>query len=340
MEPACRTKPPIRFGSTLRVASTLRPDAFSICFEDRLARPSSESSIRGRQLDVQPPLLRGHRRSNSRAISSISPIRPFSATSRRKLRRSSSASPIRSSMTCGLRLRVELRVCEARSAAPERRGRPRRSRRAPRGPAFSRPFSFAASNRARAYVRWTAAIGPSPLSSTREVEVLDRVVDQAPMVGVVEHLAGDLLRSRSASARPPRRGSAAARAASRPRSAASSPRAGAGGRPRSLPSRAGRWASATLRVSARISSACPRAWPISARCSSSSLRASSRAFSASSIERRIRSRRSSIIFWIGPNAYFFSTKSVIRKQTRVQIIRPGTTLIRSLAATRVHQIRT
>ena len=55
--------------------------------------------------------------------------------------------------------------------------------------------------------------------------------------------------------------------------------------------------------------------------------------SASSIDRRIRSRRSSIVFWIGPKAYFFSTKSVIANAISVQIIRPGTTLIRALAAT-------
>jgi hypothetical protein len=53
------------------------------------------------------------------------------------------------------------------------------------------------------------------------------------------------------------------------------------------------------------------------------LRASSRARSASSIDWRIRSRRSSIAFWIGPNANAFSTKSAIRKQTIVQIISPG-----------------
>src|SRR5919109_490214 len=60
--------------------------------------------------------------------------------------------------------------------------------------------------------------------------------------------------------------------------------------------------SATRRASARISSAWPRACPISARCSWSSLRASSRAWSASSSERLMRSRRSSMSFWIGPNA--------------------------------------
>jgi hypothetical protein len=41
------------------------------------------------------------------------------------------------------------------------------------------------------------------------------------------------------------------------------------------------------------------------------------------IDSRIRSRRSSIVFWIGPKAYRLSTKSVIAKQTIVQIIRPG-----------------
>src|SRR5581483_11988902 len=60
--------------------------------------------------------------------------------------------------------------------------------------------------------------------------------------------------------------------------------------------------SRVLRASPRICSASPRACPISWRCSSSSRRASSRALSASSIERRICSRRSSMRFWIGPNA--------------------------------------
>jgi hypothetical protein len=47
----------------------------------------------------------------------------------------------------------------------------------------------------------------------------------------------------------------------------------------------------------------------------------------------MRSRRSSIVFWIGPKANFFSTKNVIAKQTSVQIIRPGTTSISGEAAT-------
>ena len=90
--------------------------------------------------------------------------------------------------------------------------------------------------------------------------------------------------------------------------------------------------SATLRASARIVPASLFAWPISCLCSSSSLRASARACSASSTAERMRSRRSSIIFWIGPNANFLSTKKVIAKQTSVQIIRPGTTSISGDAA--------
>ena len=39
----------------------------------------------------------------------------------------------------------------------------------------------------------------------------------------------------------------------------------------------------------------------------------------------MRSRRLSIIAWMRPNASFFNTKNVIRKQTIVQIISPGVT---------------
>ena len=46
----------------------------------------------------------------------------------------------------------------------------------------------------------------------------------------------------------------------------------------------------------------------------------------------IDSCRLSIMFWIGPNAYFFRTKSAIRKQTIVQIISPGVTEISGLDA--------
>src|SRR4051794_6702652 len=91
-------------------------------------------------------------------------------------------------------------------------------------------------------------------------------------------------------------------------------------------------ASRVLRASAMICSASPRASCISLRCSSSRLRASWRALSASSIDRRICSRRSSIIVWIGPNAYFLSTKNVMKNATIVQIIRPGVTWMRALDA--------
>src|SRR5579885_3027342 len=96
-----------------------------------------------------------------------------------------------------------------------------------------------------------------------------------------------------------------------------------------------RWASATLRASARICSASLFARPISARCSSSSLCASSRARSASSSDWRIRSRRASMYAWTGPNAYFFSTTRVIANATSVQIIRPGVTWISGFAATSI-----
>src|SRR3954452_14601151 len=46
----------------------------------------------------------------------------------------------------------------------------------------------------------------------------------------------------------------------------------------------------------------------------------------------MRSRRVSIICWIGPNAYRFSTNRTTRKQMIVQIIRPGLTSIRGFAA--------
>ena len=86
-------------------------------------------------------------------------------------------------------------------------------------------------------------------------------------------------------------------------------------------------ASATFRASARMSAASPFASAISWRCCSRRPRASSRALSASSTAARIRSRRSSIVFWIGPNANCLSTKNVSAKQISVQIISPGTTSI-------------
>jgi hypothetical protein len=37
-------------------------------------------------------------------------------------------------------------------------------------------------------------------------------------------------------------------------------------------------------------------------------------------------------FWIGPKAYRFSTKNVMKKNTRVQIIRPGMIFVSGLVA--------
>ena len=80
----------------------------------------------------------------------------------------------------------------------------------------------------------------------------------------------------------------------------------------------------------RISSACDLRLGDEPRFSSRSCRASSRALSASSSASRMRSRRASIIPWIRPNASFLSTKKTIRNVMTVQIMRPGTTVIRSL----------
>ena len=109
---------------------------------------------------------------------------------------------------------------------------------------------------------------------------------------------------------------------------ASSPRAAAGGRPRAPRACAARCASATCRASARISSASVLRLGRSAcgapRAACAPPRGRGRPPRATA---RIRSRRSSIAFWIGPNANRLSTKSVIRKQTIVQIISPGVTWI-------------
>ena len=84
-----------------------------------------------------------------------------------------------------------------------------------------------------------------------------------------------------------------------------------------------------LRVFTRLCSA--------SRCSATNCSASARARSASSSASRIRSRRASIAFWIGLNAYRRRTKNVIPNAMSVQIIRPGTTLISPESATMVER---
>jgi hypothetical protein len=138
--------PPIRLGSTFRVASIVRPDASSICF--RSVRASlSESSYAVVSSTFSRRSSAASSRSNSRAISSISPMRPFSATSRRKFRASSSAPPSSSSSSSifargsswGFRRIVRSSGTSWTAAAKSVRSALT---------SFSRPSSFAASNSA------------------------------------------------------------------------------------------------------------------------------------------------------------------------------------------------
>src|SRR3954451_10777794 len=80
--------------------------------------------------------------------------------------------------------------------------------------------------------------------------------------------------------------------------------------------------SAVLRARAMISSACSRASLRRARYSSRIFFASSRVFSASSMESRIALARLSRASWIRGKATLLSTYIVIPKTSSVQIIRP------------------
>ena len=308
-EPAWRTRPPIRSGSTLRVASTFRPDAFSI-WPTIAARVVVGELDRRRQLDLEPALLARRRGARTRAaISSTSPARPFSASRRRKLRTSSSEPPSTPSSALAF---ARGSSCGFRSTARSSGTSPAtahevgqlladdlelpfflaRRRRAPRRRCGGRRLSLLLLRAPRSRAR-----GSPPRSGAggRRRRAPCRSPSRRPRASSVRDLLADLLE------RAPRLGLDLA---------AASPRAGAAGRPRSPRARA---RAARRRPGAprtRISSASCRACPIRARCSSSSLRASSRARSASSIDCRIRSRRSSIVFWIGPNANRLSTKSV------------------------------
>ena len=110
-EPTWRTMPPIRSGSTVRVASTLRPERCSIW--PTIARASSsESSKAVVSSTVSSPSSAAASRSNSSATSATSPARPFSTSRRRKLRTSGSRSPGDRLDGGRLRALVELRVAE------------------------------------------------------------------------------------------------------------------------------------------------------------------------------------------------------------------------------------
>src|SRR6266536_432407 len=112
--------PPSSAGSTLRVASTVRPAAFSI-WSTIFCASSSVSSRAVVSSTARRCSSRAIKRSNSFAISSSSPARPFSAVKRRKFLNSGSSSPARSERidafaedsTCGFRSTARRR-CGAR----------------------------------------------------------------------------------------------------------------------------------------------------------------------------------------------------------------------------------
>ena len=239
--------------------------------------------MRGRQLDVEDPLLGGDERVELVGdLARAPPARPFSASRRRKLTTSSSAPCAIRVEHVGLHAASRLRVleqrrelgrvrstasrsccscaCTASSVALLLRGLEERARidavrdgydRLPSS--CEKSISASASSIRRC---WSA-----PVSDLR---VIFSAASEAELADLVADLAERLLRS------PARSGGA-------------SPRAGAGGPPRSPARTRSRCASATRRASPRISSDSDFAWPISLRCSSSRLRASSRARSASSI---------------------------------------------------------
>ena len=189
-EPTWRTIPPIRAGSTLRVASTERPEDFSIFFRIDVGLVVGEL-VRRRQLDGQPLLL-GRDERFELAVDLVDLRRPpLLGEQGRKLRISSSAPPRISSSAAVRSSRVELRVREHAAqlghlldrgdeVAELARGRPRAAS-APSPP-----------RRATARTCGAATATSSLALQRREVEVADRVLDQLAVVVAVEHLAGHL----------------------------------------------------------------------------------------------------------------------------------------------------
>ena len=270
-------------GSTVRVASTVRPEACSICRDDRAAS-SSDELVRGRQLDRRA-------RPCARSTSASNSSRDLAKLARAALLRDE-ADEVADELVgalgdlaehVGLRRRVELRVGEERARARAiastasansrevardrvdavlRPARPRRARartcaarrprrscsssRAPRSRAPRSPRrSGGAGRRRRAPCRRRAAVASSVRSATSA-----RIWSSARVVSASICLrVSSSRRCRSASA------SSFARSIC---------------------------ASATLRASARMSAASRLRLAMSARCCSSSSRASLRALSASS----------------------------------------------------------
>ena len=149
-EPTWRTTPPIRLG----VDRARRLDLAAgrlLDLADDPARLLVGELDRGRQLDGRAgPARAATRRSNSRAISSTSPARPFSASRQQEVADESWApreiaverrAPSRAGRAAG---------CGAARAAPAPRARRRRSRRGPRCTRSSRSPAPWRRRRARA----------------------------------------------------------------------------------------------------------------------------------------------------------------------------------------------
>src|SRR5689334_2965327 len=219
--------PPIRSGSTVRVASTFRPEACSICCSS-LPASSSESSTAVVSCAWTMPSASATRRANSAAISSSWPARPLSARTSRKLRSRSSV-PSRTSSSAARRARGSscgfLR--SPRSSGTSRSASTSCASCSPTGSSFC--WSRAASNSAFAYTRSTTLMRATPdgqrfdwsvqtvaraglvrpdidiasdvsLAALQhgEVELADGLLDQALVVGVVERLARHLGRREQA----------------------------------------------------------------------------------------------------------------------------------------------
>ena len=135
---------------------------------DDRAASSSDSSNAVVSSTVEPALLARRRAPRTRARSrGISAARPFSATSRTKLRTSSSAPPSTSPSTSAFAAGRPAGSRGRRELGHRRRARAR-TRRARSRTASSAPCSCAASKSARAYMRCaTATLAPSAARARR-----------------------------------------------------------------------------------------------------------------------------------------------------------------------------
>ena len=280
-----RSGPGRRCGSP----ATLRPDACSMSATIALEVVVGEL-VRGRELDVEDALPRRRRAPRTRRRSrAISPARPFSASRRRKLR--DELVGARRASRRGRRPSPASRSPGSRAAACELGHLATAAREvaelAPRT-ASSRPLSCAASKSARGVdaVRDGYERARSPAGA--EVDLGERLVDQPLLVGVGERLARDLLGGEQ-----DQLGDLAPDLVERLRASPGSIWRSVSSRRRCRSSSVSLAHPLALRV--RRPCAPPRGSPrprcapapISAWCSSSRPRASSRALSASSTDCRI-----------------------------------------------------